>query len=68
MIKLHADKSIRLLLEVGLLIDLQKLMDFSISLFVVFVKDLLCIATLSMLVHVETSKLVSLFVGCIMNC
>ena len=68
MIKLHADRSVLLLLEVGLLIDLQKLMDCSISLFVVFVNDLLCIATLSMLVQVEASKLVSLFVGCTMNC
>ena len=68
MIKLHADRSVLLLLEVGLLIDLQKLMDFPISLFVDFVNDLLCIATLSMLVQVETSRLVSLFVGCIMNC
>ena len=68
MIKLHADRSVLLLLEVGLLIDLQKLMDFSISLFVDFVNDLLCITTLSMLVQVETSRLVSLFVGCIMNC
>ena len=68
MIKLHVDMSVLLLLEVSLLIDLQKLMDFSISLFVVFVNDLLCIATLSMLVQVEASKLVSLFVGCAMNC
>ena len=68
MIKLHADRSVLLLLEVGLLIDLQKLMDFSISLFVDFVNDLLCITTLSMLVQVETSRLVSLLVGCIMNC